>query len=105
MKQKTVRRIILCIIYALIALFAAKIGQGWRLSPGADFAGKAIHVVEGLKEAFSTLAPTFYIYDLVFGVSVALFVKIAVLVRGRNAKKFRKNEEYGSARWGAYYQL
>ena len=86
--------------YVFIALFATKLGQAWRLAPGTDFSGKALHLMEGFAAAFSSLVPSFHPIDLCVGAAAALLIRLAVYVKGKNAKKFRKNLEYGSARWG-----
>ena len=86
--------------YVFIALFATKLGQAWRLAPGMDFSGKALHLMEGFATAFSSLVPSFHPIDLCVGVAAALLIRLVVYVKGKNAKKFRKNLEYGSARWG-----
>ena len=86
--------------YVFIALFATKLGQAWRLAPGMDFSGKALRLMEGFATAFSSLAPSFHPIDLCVGVAAALLIRLIVYVKGKNAKKFRKNLEYGSARWG-----
>ena len=86
--------------YVLIALFATKLGQAARISPGADFSGKALHLMEGFAAAFQSALPSFHPIDLCVGVAAALLIRLAVYVKGKNAKKFRKNLEYGSARWG-----
>ena len=86
--------------YVFIALFATKLGQAWRLAPGMDFSGKALHLMKGFATAFSSLVPSFHPIDLCVGVAAALLIRLIVYVKGKNAKKFRKNLEYGSARWG-----
>ncbi len=86
--------------YVFIALFATKLGQAWRLAPGMDFSGKTLHLMEGFATAFSSLVPSFHPIDLCVGVAAALLIRLIVYVKGKNAKKFRKNLEYGSARWG-----
>ena len=86
--------------YAFIALFATKLGQAARLSPGADFSGKALHLMEGFAAAFRSALPSFHPIDLCVGAAAALLIRLIVYVKGKNAKKFRKNLEYGSARWG-----
>ena len=86
--------------YVFIALFATKLGQAWRLAPGMDFSGKALHIMEGFAAAFQSALPSFHPIDLCVGVAVALLIRLIVYVKGKNAKKFRKNLEYGSARWG-----
>ena len=86
--------------YVFIALFATKLGQAWRLAPGMDFSGKALHIMEGFAAAFQSVLPSFHPIDLCVGVAAALLIRLIVYVKGKNAKKFRKNLEYGSARWG-----
>ena len=86
--------------YVFIALFATKLGQAARLSPGADFSAKALHIMEGFAAAFQSALPSFHPIDLCVGVAAALLIRLIVYVKGKNAKKFRKNLEYGSARWG-----
>ena len=86
--------------YAFIALYATKLGQAWRLAPGTDFSGKALHLMEGFAAAFQSVLPSFHPIDLCVGVAAALLIRLAVYVKGKNAKKYRKNVEYGSARWG-----
>ena len=86
--------------YVFIALFATKMGQAWRLAPGMDFSGKALHLMEGFAAAFRSTLPSFHPIDLCVGVAAALLIRLIVYVKGKNAKKFRKNLEYGSARWG-----
>ena len=86
--------------YVFIALFATKLGQAWRLAPGTDFSGKALHLMEGFAAAFQSALPSFHPIDLCVGVAAALLIRLIVYVKGKNAKKFRKNLEYGSARWG-----
>ena len=86
--------------YVFIALFATKLGQAWRLAPGMDFSGKALHLMEGFAAAFRSALPSFHPIDLCVGVAAALLIRLIVYVKGKNAKKLRKNLEYGSARWG-----
>ena len=86
--------------YVFIALFATKLGQAWRLAPGMDFSRKALHLMEGFAAAFQSALPSFHPIDLCVGVAAALLIRLIVYVKGKNAKKFRKNLEYGSARWG-----
>ena len=86
--------------YVFIALFATKLGQAARLAPGFDFSSKALHIMDGLTMAFEKILPSFHPIDLLVGVAAAAIIRLAVYVKGKNAKKFRKNLEYGSARWG-----
>ena len=87
--------------YAFIALIATKLGQAWRLAEGADVSVKVLgFLTQGLGEAFSPPLPSFHPADLLVGVVIAGIIRLVVYVKGKNAKKFRKNMEYGSARWG-----
>jgi type IV secretion system protein VirD4 len=86
--------------YVVIALLAAKLGQAARLAPGFDFSSKALHIMEGLAMAFENLLPSFHPIDLCVGIISAVILRMVVYIKGKNAKKYRKNEEYGSARWG-----
>ena len=102
MKQINVKRLLLPNIpYVFIALFATKLGQAARLAPGADFSQKALHIMEGFAAAFQSALPSFHPIDLCVGIAAALLIRLAVYVKGKNARKFRKNIEYGSARWGS----
>ena len=101
MKQINVKKLLLPNLpYVFIALFATKLGQAARLAPGADFSQKSLHIMEGFAAAFQSALPSFHPIDLCVGVAAALLIRLAVYVKGKNARKFRKNIEYGSARWG-----
>ena len=100
MSEKTKKLLLMNLSYLFVALFATKFGQAWRLAAGADASGKLLHLMDGLTAAFSSPLPSFYPTDLAVGVLLAAALRLAVYVKGRNAKKFRKNVEYGSARWG-----
>lgn len=86
--------------YVFIGLLATKLGQVARLAPGFDFSSKALHIMYGLEAAFSNPLPSFYPIDLLVGIAAAAIIRLVVYVKGKNAKKYRKNIEYGSARWG-----
>ena len=101
MKQVNWKKILLPNLpYVFIALFCTKLGQAARLAPGEDFAGKFLHFMEGLSATFSVPLPSFHPVDLCVGIAIAAAMRLGVYVKGKNAKKFRKNMEYGSARWG-----
>ena len=91
--------------YFFIALFATKLGQSIRLAPGSDLSGKIMHFVEGMVLAFESSMPSFHPADLCVGIAIALGIRLAVYIKGKNAKKFRKDMEYGSARWGGYEDI
>lgn len=99
--KSTVKKLLLPNLpYLFIALLATKIGEAWRLASGADFAAKLLHLMDGFAAAFQSPLPSFYPWDLIVGLLLAAALRLAVYVKGRNARKFRKNVEYGSARWG-----
>ena len=91
--------------YFFIGLFATKLGQAIRLAPGSDLSGKIMHFMEGMVLAFESSMPSFHPSDFCVGIAVALGIRLAVYIKGKNAKKFRKNLEYGSARWGGYEDI
>ena len=86
--------------YVMIGLYATKLGQMWRLAPGADFSDKVLGLAEGFSTAFQSAAPSFHPADLLVGLLCGAALRLAVYVKGKNAKKYRRNVEYGSARWG-----
>ena len=101
MKQINYKKLILPNIpYVFIGLFATKLGEAARLSPGIDFSSKALNIMDGFSMAFENSLPSFHPVDLLVGVAAAVILRLVVYVKGKNAKKFRKNLEYGSARWG-----
>ena len=100
MNTKAKKLLLMNLPYLFVALFATKLGQAWRLAAGADASGKLLHLMDGLTAAFSTPLPSFHPADLGVGILLAAALRLAVYIKGRNAKKFRKNVEYGSARWG-----
>ena len=86
--------------YVCIALYGTKIGQAWRLAGGTAFAEKFLHWGDGFMQALASPLPSFHPQDVLAGMAIAAAFYAAVYVKGRNAKKFRHNVEYGSARWG-----
>ena len=86
--------------YVCIALYGTKIGQAWRLAAGTAFAEKFLHWGDGFMQALASPLPSFHPQDVLAGMAIAAAFYAAVYVQGRNAKKFRHNVEYGSARWG-----
>ena len=91
--------------YLFFALLFTKLGQAVRYAPGSDITGKALHILEGFSLAFRSLAPSFHPMDLCIGVVGALLLRLSVYVKSKNAKKYRKNTEYGSARWGRHEDI
>ena len=105
-KPVNIKKIILPNLpYLLFALLGTKCGQAARLAPGLDFSHKALHILDGFRLAFESLLPSFHSADLLVGLLIAAALRLAVYVKGKNAKKFRKNMEYGSARWGTHEDI
>ena len=101
MKRRSIKKIILPNLpYLFIALFATKLPQAWRLAAGADASEKLLHLLDSLAAAFRSPFPSFHPLDLCVGILIAAAVRLAVYLKAKNAKKYRKNVEYGSARWG-----
>ena len=101
MKKVNYKKLILPNIpYVFIALIATKLGQAFRLAPGMDFSSKLLGIMDGFSMAFQNIMPSFHPIDLLVGVAAAAIIRLVVYFKGKNAKKYRKNIEYGSARWG-----
>ena len=100
MKPEIKKLLILNAPYLLFVYLFDKLGEVVRLAPGADASQKLLHMGEGFTAAFSSYAPSFHPIDLLIGIAGALLIRLAVYVKGKNAKKYRKGMEYGSARWG-----
>ena len=98
--KKLKKKLILNAPYALFAYLFNKAAQAIRLAPGSNASQKLLHLGDGFRAALANPFPSFHPIDLLIGVAGAAIVWIAVYVKGKNAKKFRKNMEYGSARWG-----
>ena len=100
MNTKTKRFLLLNFPYVLFGLLGTKLGQSWRFAPGYGFSEKFLHIVEGMAIAFQSSLPSVHLFDLSFGIIFAAGIWLAVYEKSQHAKKFRKNQEYGSARWG-----
>ena len=86
--------------YLLFVWLFDKLCQAVRLSPGADASEKLLRIAQGSTEAFSSLWLSLHPLDLLLGVAGAALVRLAVYLKAKNAKKYRRGVEYGSARWG-----
>ena len=86
--------------YLLFVYPLDKAAQAFRLAPGADLSAKLLSIGEGFSAAFSNIAPSLHLADLAIGVAGAVILRLAVYMKGKNAKKYRHGMEYGSARWG-----
>ena len=101
MTRRSIKKIILPNLpYLFIALFATKLPQAWRLAEGVDASEKLLHLLDSLAGAFRSPLPSFHPLDLCIGILIAAAIRLAVYLKAKNAKKYRKNVEYGSARWG-----
>ena len=101
MKSINLKRLILPNFpYLLFVFLFDKAAQAARLAPGADLSDKLLSIGDGFAAAFSSFAPSFHPIDLLVGVMGAVLIRLIVYVKGKNAKKYRKGFEYGSARWG-----
>lgn len=100
MNGKIRKLLILKIPYLLLALFFTKVSQAWRYSAGFDLGQKILNLREGFSIAFNSPLPSFYPQDLLVGIVFATTIRLVVYIKGKNAKKYRKGIEYGSARWG-----
>ena len=103
MKKVNMKRLlILNVPYFVIGAVATNFGEAWRLAVGSNLSEKLQGLVIGgtFGMAFSNPLPSFYLVDLLVGVAVGSALRLAVYLKGKNAKKYRHNIEYGSARWG-----
>ena len=101
MKIGNVKKILLPNLPYLFFLWAfLKIGTAYRLAPGADFAHKLIGLGQTIGPAFADLAPGLHPFDWLVGIVGAAALRLVVYAKAKRAKKFRRDEEYGSARWG-----
>lgn len=99
-KEKLKKLLILNVPYILMGLFATNLGEAWRLAEGADASAKLLSFFNTLPTALNNPLPSFYPLDLFIGIACGAGLRLAVYLKGKNAKKYRHNEEYGSARWG-----
>ena len=86
--------------YLLFVWLFDKAAQAFRLSPGADLSEKLLSLGTGFSAAFENAAPSLHPMDLLIGIAGAVLIRLIVYFKGKNAKKYRKGMEYGSARWG-----
>ena len=100
MTDKVKKLVLLNLPYLIFVYLFDKLCQGVRLSPGAAASEKLLHIGQGFSAAFASLAPSFHLLDLCVGAAGAVLIRLAVYSKGKNAKKYRRGIEYGSARWG-----
>ena len=97
--------IILHLPYVAAGLLATNFGEAWRLAEGANASEKTLSLISTLGVAFSNPLPSLHPLDLVIGIIVGAVLRFAVYMKGKNAKKYRHNTEYGSARWGTHKDI
>ncbi len=100
MKHELKKLLVLNLPYLLFVYLFAKCGQAYRLAAGADASAKLLNLTGGISAAFASPLPSLHPFDLCVGVAGAVVVRLIVYSKGKNVKKYRKGEEYGSARWG-----
>ena len=100
MNDKIRRFVLPSIPYLFVLWFCLKLGAAYRLAAGAGFGKKLIGMVKTVGPAFQTIAPGLVASDWLIGLAGAVIIRLVVFYKIKNAKKFRKDVEYGSARWG-----
>ena len=102
MNKKTKKLIILNIPYVLVGLFCTNLGEAWRVAWGSNMSEKIQGLVlyGGFSKAFANILPSLHPFDLLIGIACGAGLRLAVYLKGKNAKSFRQGREYGSARWG-----
>ena len=100
MKPEVKKLILLNLPYLLFVYLFGKVGQAFRLAYGIDLSAKLLHIGQGFTAAFSSAAPSFHPVDLLIGIAGAVIIRLVVYSKQKNAKKYRKGMEYGTARWG-----
>lgn len=100
MTRKQKRIILLNLPYVFIGLIATNLGEAWRISLGTNATERINSLMRALPIALADILPSFHPFDMLVGIIFAVVFRLAVYLKGKNAKKYRHGEEYGSARWG-----
>jgi type IV secretion system protein VirD4 len=100
MSNKTKKLLILNLPYFIAGLVCTNLGEALRIAEGADMSEKLLGFLSALGAAFSNPMPSLHPMDLLIGVCCGAGLRLAVYLKGKNAKKYRHGMEYGSARWG-----
>ena len=101
MRTDSIKKYVIPNIPYLFLLWAClKLGTAYRLAPGADFAHKLMGLGQSIGPAFADFAPGLHPLDWLIGIVGAVGFRLLIYMKSKNAKKFRRDEEYGSARWG-----
>ena len=99
-KKKLSKLLALYLPYVVIGLVATNLGEAWRLAAGKELGDKIVSLMDTLPAAFSNPLPSLHLFDLFIGLCCGAGMRLAVYLKGKNAKKYRHGMEYGSARWG-----
>ena len=102
---KIKKTIIKLLPYIILGLVCTNLGEAWRLSEGADMGKKMLSFFSMVGVAFGNPLPSLHPMDLLVGTICGGGLRLAVYLRGKNAKHYRHNEEYGSARWGTHADI
>ena len=105
MNQNTKRLVILNLPYILTGLYTTNLGRAWRMAAGADMTEKMQSLMTVLPDALGRIIPSFHPLDLLVGLCCGAGLRLAVYLKGKNAKKYRHGSEYGSARWGTHADI
>ena len=98
--KKLTKLLALCLPYILLGMVATNFGEAWRLSEGKELGDKIMSMMGTISVAFANPLPSLHPLDLLVGLCCGAGLRLAVYLRGKNAKKYRHGMEYGSARWG-----
>ena len=98
--KKLTKLLALCLPYILLGLVATNFGEAWRLAEGKELGDKIMSMMGTVPLAFASPLPSLHPLDLLVGLCCGAGLRLAVYLRGKNAKKYRHGMEYGSARWG-----
>ena len=99
-KKKLSKLLALYLPYVVIGLLATNLGEAWRLAVGKELGDKIMSMMGTIPVAFANPLPSLHPLDLLVGLCCGAGLRLAVYLRGKNAKKYRHGMEYGSARWG-----
>ena len=99
--KKLTKLLALCLPYILLGLVATNFGEAWRLSEGKELGDKIMSMMGTIPVAFANPLPSLHPLDILVGLCCGAGLRLAVYLRGKNAKKYRHGIEYGSARCGA----
>ena len=98
--KKLTKLLALYLPYILLGLVATNFGEAWRLAEGKELGDKIMSMMGTVPLAFANPLPSLHPLDLLVGLCCGAGLRLAVYLRGKNAKKYRHGMEYGSARWG-----